>query len=163
MKHLTITLLLLTIGCGDEADMTGYFTSDDGLLCHYADQGTVVTERMSLQTITDILYQEIQALEDPTLKEAAQGVCFDIIDNHSFLVGDVWACGQWLPQCNTVKVCLYSQAVGYAVPTDPPPPTWTVRTSWRDPSLYVWGVVPTYFPALEHELGHVVYGPTAGH
>ena len=43
------------------------------------------------------------------------------------------------------------------VPTDPPPPMWTLRMSWRDPALYVWGVEP-WMPAMAHELGHAAYG-----
>ena len=161
MRYLTIAVLLLTVvSCGDDYS-EGFGATPLGYSVRFTDQGTIATGRATLNDIHLRLEGELAGLTDPALRNAATHVAFDIVDNHSFLVGNAWAAGQWLPQANTVKVCLYGQGVGPVAPSDAP--TWTVRQSWRDPALMVWGVVPAYLPALGHELGHAAYGPAAGH
>jgi hypothetical protein len=159
MRYFPLVLLLCLISCGDEGD--GEFIQlPSGIHVRYTDQGTVASGAATLEDIYGWLEDEISkaCVNDPRLACKAWSCAYDIIDNHSFIAtdGHTWACGQWLGFVNTAKVALYSQAVGYAVPTDPPPPAWTVRMSWRDPALYVWGVMPPRFPALQHELEHAI-------
>lgn len=82
-----------------------------------------------------------------------------LVDNHSFRVGDRWVAGEFIPANGAAKVSLYVQAPvpGEAfVPKDAP--IWTVRVSYRDPNIWVYGTLPEgkWFPATNNELAHAM-------
>lgn len=72
-----------------------------------------------------------------------------------------WASG--LYSGNGIAVTFWSRAKGDEVPADAP--AWTVYEwgSLRPVPKYDWGYVPPQFPALAHEIGHAIYGPTFEH
>ncbi len=155
----SVVLALVSVSCFEDPPSDhSFLVSSHGHRVRFIDYGTISSGRATLQEIHDRLAYELSIC---AFYQWQYDVCYDIVDAHSFVVGDVWACGQYLPGTKTVKVCWYSQATGTEAPPDAP--AWTVRPSWRDPSIMVWGVVPKYLPALEHELGHYVYGPLYGH
>lgn len=72
-----------------------------------------------------------------------------------------WASGAYYEGGRQIVLAFWSRARGDVVPAEAP--QWTVY-SWptRPSPKYDWGTTP-HFPALGHEIGHAIYGPTFEH
>ncbi len=162
--EIAILAVLLLSGCWDpESGELDFVLTAQGYYVAFMDQGSISSGLLALEDVHAIHAQAVAdaVALDPALGEVARKVHYVVRDCHSFPVGDVWAVGVYRTGLHRVEVALWSQGVGPEVPPDAP--SWTVRSSIRDPSLYVWGVGPPWCPALAHELGHAAYGPQYGH
>lgn len=177
MRTLLASLALALLGCGGHDHSSSPWTvSPQGYHVAWNEQGSVTEGRFAVAQVyewhllaVNRAAQELfdrHAIPKAETLAKAQAVAFSLIDNHSFEFGGIYACGQWMPHLNTMKVCLYGQRTVASlemVPKDAP--KWTVRPGYKLPNTFVYGVLTPggEFPALAHELGHALRGPTFEH
>lgn len=177
MKTLLAALALMVAGCnGHNHSSSPWTVSPQGYHVAWNEQGSVSEGRFTLaqvyewhskavdRAVADLL--KIHQIPEAESRAKARSVAYNLVDNHSFEFGGIFASGQWLPQVNMVKTCIYGQNTVIsleAVPKDAP--KWTIRPGYRVPGTFVYAVAQTgfEFPSLAHELGHALRGPTFEH
>ena len=105
-----LALIGLLASCGDEGDELDFILTPQGYRVAYLDAGTVST---GLATLDEVYARHAEAVEaacaaDPGLVAASRSVVYVVHDAHSFLVGSVWAVGQYLPGANRIEIALWS-------------------------------------------------------
>lgn len=180
MKILVAVLAIAAsaVGCatGGHHSSSPWAVSPQGYHVAWNEQGSITQGRFTLEQAYEwhskAVDRAVEALFTkhgiPKVESAAKArsLAYSLIDNHSFEFGGVYAAGQYLPQVNTVRVCLYS---GWTVSSlDAIPqgtPKWTIRPGYKIPNTLVYGVLTPggEYPALAHELGHALRGPSFEH
>jgi len=180
MKTLLAILVIAfsAVGCatGGHHSSSPWTVSPQGYHVAWNEQGSITEGRFTLAQVHEWHSKIVERSANDLFKNhaipvaetmaKARSLAYDLIDNHSFEFGGIFACGQYLSTLNTIKVCLYGQNTVYAldaVPKDAP--KWTVRPGYKIPGTFVYAVLMpgNEFPALVHELGHALRGPAFEH
>lgn len=180
MKALlpVMVLAFAAVGCasGGGHHSSPWTVSPQGYHVCWVEQGSVTEGRFTLaqvyewhakavdRAVADL--QKNNQIPEAESRAKAKSLAYNLVDNHSFEFGGIYASGQYLPQVNTVKTCIYGQNTVIsleAVPKDAP--RWTIRPGYKVPGTFVYAVFQTgfEFPSLKHELGHALRGPTFEH
>lgn len=176
-----LIVALTALGCASshhhEADSPPWEISGAGYHVRYVDQGTVMTGRA---TKGQIYEWHAAAVERAAGELAKYGIpaaqvyataiekAWSLEDNCAFFAygnENLPATGQYLPQSNTIRVCLYCWRDGTKAMIPKDAPSWTIRQDPNGTDHWRWGVLETggWFPAAAHEIGEVIKGPTFEH
>jgi len=159
------------IGCASRHHRSDspWTVSPQGYRVLFEDQGTVLTSRATLTQIYEWHAQAVErAVSEVALKHnrprpdilaLAQGKAWNLVDNCAFQVsGAAWATGQYFPQSNTIKTCLYAwkDSTKAQIPADAP--LWTIRQDPNGTDHWRWGVLVDgqWFPSAAHEIEEVL-------
>lgn len=180
MKALLTLLALAFAGCSSRGHRSDspWTVSPQGYRVQFIDQGTVSTGKAALSQIYEWHAQAVERdAKAVALKHGkpvveimalAQGKAWDLVDNCVFFAygnENLPATGQYIPQSNTIRTCLYVWKDGTKaqIPQDAPP--WTIRQDPNGTDHWRWGVLESgrWFPTIAHEMGHVIKGPAFEH
>jgi hypothetical protein len=177
MKTLLAILVIAfsAVGCATsrhhEADSPPWVITPEGYHARFVDQGSVTGGMLSLQKIYQLHAAAVDraadelfarhAIPKATTHARAFEVAYSLIDNHSFEFGGIFACGQWIPGSNTIRVCLYRGITVNSLTLVPASsPVWQTRPGYSVPGSFVYGILEPgkEFPSMAHELGHAITG-----
>jgi hypothetical protein len=174
MKPAPFVLLLLAASCNRDEDDTPWERTPAGYTVYFHDRGTVKTGLSDRPT----LYAEFDAAVDlaadrmltqyGTPKDdfyrAARLHKFHLHDHIYLVYHGIRVTGYHEDRSEGIIGLAYWPYLSDPVAPDPTSPEWTRYYSAITDAWY-WGVHDTarLYPALAHEIGHHLYGPTFEH